>query len=35
MKGTTDIFGSGNVVAGNELIQKALIDVVNRPVPTR
>jgi myo-inositol-1(or 4)-monophosphatase len=35
MKGTTDIFGSGHVVAGNELIQKALIDVVNRPVPTR
>ncbi|CDN49207.1 inositol monophosphatase family protein [Neorhizobium galegae] len=35
MKGATDIFGSGNVVAGNELIQKALIDVVNRPIPTR
>ncbi|CDZ73812.1 Inositol-phosphate phosphatase [Neorhizobium galegae bv. orientalis] len=35
MKGTTDIFGSSNVVAGNELIQKALVEVVNRPVPTR
>jgi myo-inositol-1(or 4)-monophosphatase len=35
MKGTTSIFESRNVIAGNELIQKALVDVVNRPVPTR
>ncbi|KGD92070.1 inositol monophosphatase family protein [Rhizobium sp. YS-1r] len=35
MKGTTGIFGSGNIVAGNELIQKALLEVANRPVPTR
>ena len=35
MGGTTDIFGSGNVVAGNEHIQKALLEVANRPVPSR
>jgi myo-inositol-1(or 4)-monophosphatase len=35
MKGTADIFGSGNVVAGNELIHKAMLEVVNRPIPTR
>ncbi|MDR6816964.1 myo-inositol-1(or 4)-monophosphatase [Neorhizobium sp. 2083] len=35
MKGTTDIFGSANLVAGNELIQKALVEVANRPIPTR
>jgi myo-inositol-1(or 4)-monophosphatase len=35
MKGTTDTFGSGTLVAGNELIQKALLEVANRPVPTR
>jgi myo-inositol-1(or 4)-monophosphatase len=35
MKGTTDIFGSGDVVAGNELIHKALLEVSNRPIPSR
>lgn len=33
MKGSTDMFGSGSVVAGNEYIHKALLEVVNRPVP--
>jgi len=31
--GTTDIFGSGTIVAGNELIHKALLEVANRPLP--
>ncbi|HEV7437356.1 MAG TPA: inositol monophosphatase family protein [Pseudorhizobium sp.] len=35
MRGTTNIFDSRNVVAGNEYVQKALLEVVNRPVPTR
>ena len=35
MKGTTDIFDSGSIVAGNELIQKALLEVSNRPIPSR
>ncbi len=35
MKGSTQIFESRNIVAGNEYIQKALLEVVNRPVPTR
>jgi myo-inositol-1(or 4)-monophosphatase len=35
MNGSTEIFESRNVVAGNEYIQKALLEVVNRPVPTR
>lgn len=33
IKGGTDIFGTGSVAAGNEYIHKALVDVVNRPVP--
>lgn len=33
MKGGQDIFESRSVVAGNEYIQKALVEVVNRPVP--
>ncbi|AXV16142.1 inositol monophosphatase [Neorhizobium sp. SOG26] len=35
MRGTNSMFESGNVVAGNELIQKALLEVANRPVPQR
>lgn len=35
MNGSPRIFDSRNVVAGNEYVQKALIEVVNRPVPTR
>ncbi len=35
MKGGNDIFGTGTVVAGNEHIHKALLDVTNRPVPSR
>lgn len=35
MHGSPNIFDSRNVVAGNEYVQKALIEVVNRPVPTR
>ena len=35
MNGSSNIFDSRNVVAGNEYVQKALIEVVNRPVPTR
>lgn len=35
MNGSPSIFDSRNVVAGNEYVQKALIEVVNRPVPTR
>lgn len=35
MNGSPNIFDSRNVVAGNEYVQKALIEVVNRPVPTR
>jgi myo-inositol-1(or 4)-monophosphatase len=35
MNGTTDILQSGSVVAGNELIQKALLEAANRPVPSR
>lgn len=34
MKGAADVFGTGHVVAGNEYIHKALIEIVNRPVPT-
>ncbi|MCX8996801.1 inositol monophosphatase [Rhizobiaceae bacterium BDR2-2] len=33
LKGGSDIFGTGSVVAGNEQIHKALLGVVNRPVP--
>jgi len=33
MRGGTDIFGSRSVVAGNEYIQKALLEVINRPLP--
>jgi myo-inositol-1(or 4)-monophosphatase len=33
LSGTSDIFGSGTIVAGNELIHKALIEVANRPLP--
>ena len=33
MSGSTNIFESRNVVAGNEYVQKALLEVVNRPVP--
>jgi myo-inositol-1(or 4)-monophosphatase len=29
----SDMFGSGTIVAGNEHIHKALLDVANRPVP--
>jgi len=28
-----DMFGSGTIIAGNELIHKALLEVANRPVP--
>lgn len=35
MKGGADIFDSGSVVAGNEYIHKALLDVANRPIPSR
>ncbi len=34
IKGGTDILSDGTVVAGNELIQKQLLEVTNRPVPT-
>ena len=33
MKGETDFLEGGTVIAGNEHIHKALIDVANRPVP--
>jgi myo-inositol-1(or 4)-monophosphatase len=33
LSGGADMFGSGTVVAGNEHIHKALLDVANRPVP--
>jgi myo-inositol-1(or 4)-monophosphatase len=33
LDGGTDMFSSGTMVAGNEHIHKALIDVANRPVP--
>lgn len=33
--GGTDMIGTGTIVAGNEHIQKALLDVARRPVPTR
>ena len=33
MSGPTNIFESRNVVAGYEYVQKALLEVVNRPVP--
>lgn len=32
MSGGNDIFSSGTVIAGNEYIQKALVEVVNRPL---
>ncbi|MQB21308.1 inositol monophosphatase [Agrobacterium tumefaciens] len=35
MGGTNSMLESRSVVAGNEYIQKALLDVVNRPVPGR
>ena len=35
IKGSTDMFGTKSIVAGNELIQKALLEVSNRPVPSR
>ncbi|KQM33920.1 inositol monophosphatase [Rhizobium sp. Leaf68] len=35
MGGANSMLESGSVVAGNEYIQKALLDVVNRPVPGR
>lgn len=31
--GAADMFGTGHVAAGNEYIHKALVEVVNRPVP--
>jgi myo-inositol-1(or 4)-monophosphatase len=34
-KGGNDMMDDGSVVAGNELIRKQLIEVANRPVPTR
>ena len=33
MQSGKDVFGTGTVVAGNEYIHKALIEVVNRPIP--
>jgi myo-inositol-1(or 4)-monophosphatase len=33
MSGGTDMLGSGTMVAGNEHIHKALVEVANRPVP--
>ncbi len=33
IKGGTSIFETGGVIAGNEYIQKALVEVVNRPLP--
>ncbi|MCO5731961.1 inositol monophosphatase family protein [Rhizobium sp. SSA_523] len=33
IKGGADIFAHGSVAAGNELIHKQLIEVVNRPIP--
>jgi len=33
MHGGNDIFATGSVIAGNEYIQKALVEVVNRPLP--
>ena len=33
MKGGNDMFYQGSVVAGNEYIQKALLEVIGRPVP--
>lgn len=35
MKGGQDMFTSTGIVAGNEYIHKALVEVVNRPVPTK
>lgn len=35
MKGGNAIFDEGSVVAGNEHIHKALLEVANRPVPSR
>ncbi|NTJ43984.1 inositol monophosphatase [Agrobacterium larrymoorei] len=35
MSGAQNIFDSKSVIAGNEYIQKALVEVVNRPVPGR
>lgn len=35
VKGANDIFGSGSIVTGNELIHKALLEVASRPVPAR
>ncbi len=35
MSGANSMLESRSVVAGNEYIQKALLDVVNRPVPGR
>ncbi|WP_288426155.1 inositol monophosphatase family protein [uncultured Agrobacterium sp.] len=35
MAGGQSMFDSRSVIAGNEYIQKALVDVVNRPVPGR
>jgi myo-inositol-1(or 4)-monophosphatase len=29
----SDMFGSGSIVAGNEYIHKAMLDVANRPIP--
>jgi len=33
MQSGKDVFGTGTVVAGNEYIHKALIEVTNRPIP--
>ncbi len=33
LTGGSDMFGSGTIVAGNEHIHKALLDVANRPIP--
>ncbi|MNL23418.1 Inositol-1-monophosphatase [compost metagenome] len=35
MKGAQNMFEARNVIAGNELIRNALVEVVNRPVPSR
>ncbi|MNE73950.1 Inositol-1-monophosphatase [compost metagenome] len=35
MKGGQEMFATNSVVAGNEYIHKALVEVINRPVPTK
>ncbi|TRL32052.1 inositol monophosphatase family protein [Rhizobium straminoryzae] len=34
-KGSNDMLADGSVAAGNELIHKQLVEVANRPIPTR